>query len=75
MKKVSYWVSASWATARVDVENDWIVDTAPIFERFIGQRFVNLLTWLQRNSKEAVRFEVLEDADNETPTKKILPKS
>lgn len=41
-----YWLSTPKFTALAIVNNDIIVDSAPIFNKFINQPAINLWTWL-----------------------------
>lgn len=40
-----YWIDVGFACGGVIVENDIIVDCAPIFRKFKGQPIINLLNW------------------------------
>lgn len=43
-----YWVSCKWATGYVSVNDKMeILNTAPVWKRFIGQPINNLLRWLR----------------------------
>lgn len=42
-----YWIDTGWACGGVIVCDDIIVESAPIFKRFIGQPVVNILNWNQ----------------------------
>ena len=53
-----YWVSTNWATGGVEVDKDkFIMTTPPIWNKFLGQSFGNLIGWLQNNSR---RLEISE---------------
>lgn len=46
------WISASFATGQVDIdENLIIISTPPIWIKFRGQRIENLILWLKSKSK------------------------
>lgn len=47
---IEYWVSTTKITCGVKVgEDGFIVETAPIFKKFIGRPFRNLIRWLEKN--------------------------
>lgn len=48
--KEDYWVSTSFATARITIENGKIVDSAPIWKRFIGTNFNTFIEWLEQKN-------------------------
>lgn len=43
-----WWVSCSRMTVWVMNRDGYIMDTAPVTKRFIGQPFSNLLRWFER---------------------------
>jgi len=46
------WVSCNWATGFVKIDDKGvIIETAPIFKKFIGQSIESLTTWLKKKSK------------------------
>lgn len=47
-----YWVSSKFATAYVEVADNKIIDTAPIFKKFIDQDFNNLINWLRSRAQD-----------------------
>ncbi len=51
-----YYVSAKWATGLVVVNNEIIIETCPIWYKFKGQPFSNLLKWL-KNTGEVIVYE------------------
>lgn len=56
-----YWyVSTNYATGLVVTQNDLIIDTAPIWNKFIGQKAVNLKQFLSNKNKEVVIKEINE---------------
>lgn len=40
-----YWIDVGFACGGVIVEDDIIIDGAPIFKQFFGQPIINLLMW------------------------------
>jgi len=62
MTKTTRWLSTKWATVRVDTEDGIIVQTAPIFKRFEGQPFMNLVNWLTSKG-DIVTIKTLEQKD------------
>lgn len=42
-----YWVSGTQATGWVKVKDKIVIDTCPIFKKFVGQDFSNLTDWLK----------------------------
>jgi len=42
-----YWISGKQATGWIKVKDKIIIDTIPIFRKFIGQSFFNLANWLK----------------------------
>ena len=46
--KIDYYVSSKRGTGMVTVENEVIVDTPPIWRKFIRQPLDNLLFWLKK---------------------------
>ena len=50
--KEHYWVSTSFATAQVTIENGAIIDTAPVWRKFIGTNFNKFLEWLEQKNGE-----------------------
>jgi hypothetical protein len=48
----NWWVSTDWATAGISTDEDMIITSAaPIWKKFVGQRFSKLMAWLQTKSK------------------------
>lgn len=44
------WMSNKSMTVRVTIDqNDYIIDAAPVVRKFIGQRYRNLRSWLDKN--------------------------
>lgn len=57
---VNYWVSCNWVMVLVSVDsNNKIVNCVPIWKKFLGQNFNNLIGWI--NNKSYVIYEVLKD--------------
>lgn len=52
-----YWIDTGFACAGVIVDDDIIVETAPIFRRFLKQPIINLLSW------KAVKYWEVLDTD------------
>ncbi len=42
------WVSCPRFTVKLTVKNGLITDAAPIVRRFIGQPYINLITWFRK---------------------------
>lgn len=53
---MTYWVSSSIGTCFVEVNNNLIINTCPLWNRFKGQPFINLLNWL---SNKNLKVEVI----------------
>ena len=52
LKIKAYWISTSWATAYVEVDDrEIITSTAPVWKKFIGQPVSNLINWLSSKDK------------------------
>lgn len=47
-----YWLSCQQFTVGFETENDIITKTAPIIDKFKGQRFTNLINWVYKLDKE-----------------------
>ena len=45
-----YWIDTGWACGGVIVNKNIIVETAPIFSKFMGQSINKLLNWKQVKS-------------------------
>ena len=43
-----YWVSCKRFTGQVNVDDDIITFTPPVWRKFVGQPFVHLLNWLRK---------------------------
>jgi hypothetical protein len=55
----TFWVSCSWATGQVDLNQKCIIqDTPMIWKGFQGQRFVALIQWLEQTGKPVLVIEV-----------------
>lgn len=50
MANLDLWVSCPWATGLVVIDdNTIIVEIAPVWRKFLGQRLCNLTEWLRRD--------------------------
>jgi hypothetical protein len=48
----NFWISCSWATGFVQVDDEGIIiDTAPVWKRFKGQCIESLTSWLKKKSE------------------------
>lgn len=48
MAPQKYWLSCRAWTVQVTVEDDIVVEAAPIVRKFVGQRFANLVRWAEK---------------------------
>ena len=49
MKKL--WISSPMATGIITTENNIIVEAPPIWHKFLGSHYINLVTWLRTKNK------------------------
>lgn len=51
------WISAPPYTARIEVQNDVVVNAAPVFRWTIGKRFAEVERYFRGRFKESLRIE------------------
>ena len=54
-----YWIDTGFACAGVVVKDDIIIETAPIFKKFLRQPIKNLLSWKAVKNFQALQHTLL----------------